>query len=49
MSHPRERRPSMGQKTGKEKDELALYKCLTSEAGGVQAGGEENGEVNKYD
>lgn len=47
MSHSRERRPSVG-KTGEEKDELALYKCLTS-AAGRSSGGKKNGEVNKYD
>lgn len=39
--------PSVG-KTGEEKDELALYKCLTS-AAGRSSGGKKNGEVNKYD
>lgn len=47
MSHSRERRASVG-KTGEEKDELALYKCLTS-AARRSSGGKKNGEVNKYE
>lgn len=47
VSHSRERRPSVG-KTGEEKDELALYKCLTS-AAGRSSGGKKNGEVNEYE
>lgn len=46
---PGNQSPAWGGKIGKENDELALHKCLTSPARGVQAHSKKNGEVKKYD